>query len=156
MSKFANDTKLGVNAADPSAVAGQCADLLLRISDWSTIWLMPFNTDFDVMCCMWVKRTPKKITSSYGPQSFQPLRRRIWGSLSPRILSSCSSISPQKRGLRRSLDMSRGSSSIGLRPLSNSGAPLCRPTLNGWKEYNTKESYKPWVSSPLCSGDFWG
>ena len=44
ISKFADDTKLGINAADPAAVEGLRADLL-RIGRWSAEWLMPFNTD---------------------------------------------------------------------------------------------------------------
>ena len=43
-SKFADDTKLGINAADLAAVEGLHADLL-RIGRWSADWLMPFNTD---------------------------------------------------------------------------------------------------------------
>lgn len=44
VSKFADDTKLGINAAESTALAGLHADLL-RIGEWSTRWLMPFNTD---------------------------------------------------------------------------------------------------------------
>ena len=43
ISKFADDTKLGVNAADPNAVAELRSDLV-RIGEWSERWLMPFNT----------------------------------------------------------------------------------------------------------------
>ena len=44
VSKFADDTKLGVNAADPALVAELQRDLS-RIGDWSERWLMPFNSD---------------------------------------------------------------------------------------------------------------
>jgi len=44
VSKFADDTKLGINAADPSMIAGLQRDLD-RIGDWSERWLMPFNSD---------------------------------------------------------------------------------------------------------------
>ena len=43
MSKFADDTKLGVNAADPLEVEGLRRDLE-RIGEWSERWQMPFNT----------------------------------------------------------------------------------------------------------------
>lgn len=44
VSKFADDTKLGVNAADPALVVSLQRDLVL-VGDWSDKWLMPFNTD---------------------------------------------------------------------------------------------------------------
>lgn len=43
MSKFADDTKLGINAADPEAVTELRRDLA-RIGEWSERWQMPFNT----------------------------------------------------------------------------------------------------------------
>ena len=43
ISKFADDTKLGVNAADPNAVEELRGDLA-RIGEWSERWQMPFNT----------------------------------------------------------------------------------------------------------------
>ena len=42
LSKFADDTKLGIDATDPSAVAELRRDLA-RIGDWSVQWQMPFN-----------------------------------------------------------------------------------------------------------------
>jgi hypothetical protein len=44
ISKFADDTKLGANAADPDAVRNLQLDLD-KIGEWSEKWLMPFNTD---------------------------------------------------------------------------------------------------------------
>jgi len=44
LSKFADDTKLGINASDPVAVGHLQRDLL-RIGDWSEKWLMPFNVE---------------------------------------------------------------------------------------------------------------
>lgn len=44
LSKFADDTKLGANAANPTAVAF-LQDDLNRIGEWSEKWQMPFNTD---------------------------------------------------------------------------------------------------------------
>ena len=43
LSKFADDTKLGINTADPNAVEMLRRDLA-RIGDWSERWQMPFNT----------------------------------------------------------------------------------------------------------------
>ena len=43
MSKFADDTKLGANAADPESVETLRRDLA-RIGEWSERWQMPFNT----------------------------------------------------------------------------------------------------------------
>ena len=43
MSKFADDTKLGINAANPTAVTELRRDLA-RIGEWSETWQMPFNT----------------------------------------------------------------------------------------------------------------
>ena len=44
VSKFADDTKLGIDAADPALV--ECLRLdLVRIGEWSEKWQMPFNTD---------------------------------------------------------------------------------------------------------------
>jgi len=42
LSKFADDTKLGINASDPDAVRDLQRDLE-RIGDWSEKWMMPFN-----------------------------------------------------------------------------------------------------------------
>ena len=42
VAKFADDTKLGANAADPEAVRSLQHDLAL-ISEWSATWQMPFN-----------------------------------------------------------------------------------------------------------------
>ena len=42
VAKFADDTKLGINAADQDAVRGLQRDLD-RIGDWSNTWQMPFN-----------------------------------------------------------------------------------------------------------------
>ena len=44
VSKFADDTKLGINAADPAAIAALRRDLVL-VGEWSDKWQMPFNTD---------------------------------------------------------------------------------------------------------------
>jgi hypothetical protein len=44
VSKFADDTKLGVNAAKPEAIQGMQQDLD-KIGEWSEKWQMPFNTD---------------------------------------------------------------------------------------------------------------
>jgi len=44
ISKFADDTKLGANAADPTTVASLQQDLD-RIGEWSEAWQMPFNTE---------------------------------------------------------------------------------------------------------------
>ena len=44
MSKFADDTKLGINAADPEAVRNLQRDLA-AIGEWSNVWQMPFNLD---------------------------------------------------------------------------------------------------------------
>ena len=44
VSKFADDTKLGTNAADPEAVRNLQRDLA-AISEWSNVWQMPFNLD---------------------------------------------------------------------------------------------------------------
>ena len=44
IAKFANDTKLGVNAADPDTVEGLRNDLR-KIGEWSKRWQMPFNLD---------------------------------------------------------------------------------------------------------------
>lgn len=44
IAKFADDTKLGANAADEAAVRNLQHDLA-SISDWSNVWQMPFNTD---------------------------------------------------------------------------------------------------------------
>jgi len=43
ISKFADDTKLGVDAVNPEAVEGLRSDLNL-IGEWSERWQMPFNT----------------------------------------------------------------------------------------------------------------
>ena len=42
VSKFADDTKLGINAADPEAVRNLQRDLA-AIGEWSNVWQMPFN-----------------------------------------------------------------------------------------------------------------
>ena len=44
ISKFADDTKLGANAASPTAVEDLQQDLD-KIGEWSEAWQMPFNTD---------------------------------------------------------------------------------------------------------------
>ena len=44
LSKFADDTKIGINAADPDQVRDLQGDLQ-RIGDWSETWQMPFNVD---------------------------------------------------------------------------------------------------------------
>ena len=44
ISKFADDTKIGINANDDTAVK-QLQDDLNRIGDWSQTWQMPFNLD---------------------------------------------------------------------------------------------------------------
>ena len=44
LSKFADDTKIGINAADPSAVRALQSDLE-RIGRWSEEWQMPFNVE---------------------------------------------------------------------------------------------------------------
>ena len=44
VSKFADDTKLGINAADPLAVESLRRDLS-TIGEWSNVWQMPFNVD---------------------------------------------------------------------------------------------------------------
>ena len=44
LSKFADDTKLGINAADPVAVSELRSDLV-KIGEWSKRWQMPFNTE---------------------------------------------------------------------------------------------------------------
>ena len=44
ISKFADDTKLGINAADPKAILELRRDLQL-IGEWSVKWQMPFNVD---------------------------------------------------------------------------------------------------------------
>ena len=44
ISKFADDTKLGINAADSASIEGLRQDLV-RVGDWSVRWQMPFNTD---------------------------------------------------------------------------------------------------------------
>lgn len=43
LSKFADDTKMGANAANPEAVRNLQQDLS-RLGDWSATWSMPFNT----------------------------------------------------------------------------------------------------------------
>ncbi len=43
ISKFADDTKLGANAADADAIVNLQSDLT-KIGEWSDTWLMPFNT----------------------------------------------------------------------------------------------------------------
>ena len=40
--KFADDTKLGIDAADPEAVV-RLRDDLAKIGEWSEKWQMPFN-----------------------------------------------------------------------------------------------------------------
>ena len=42
VSKFADDTKLGINAANPESVRALQRDLA-AIGKWSTVWQMPFN-----------------------------------------------------------------------------------------------------------------
>ena len=42
--KFADDTKLGINAANPESVRALQRDLA-SIGEWSTVWQMPFNLD---------------------------------------------------------------------------------------------------------------
>ena len=44
VSKFADDTKIGINAADPTAVRDLQSDLE-KIGRWSEEWQMPFNVD---------------------------------------------------------------------------------------------------------------
>lgn len=44
VSKFADDTKIGINAADPSAVRELQGDLA-KIGEWSDKWQMPFNVE---------------------------------------------------------------------------------------------------------------
>lgn len=44
VSKFADDTKLGINAADPNSILELRQDLV-KIGEWSEKWQMPFNTD---------------------------------------------------------------------------------------------------------------
>jgi hypothetical protein len=44
ISKFADDTKLGANATNPTAI-GYLQQDLDRIGEWSEAWQMPFNTD---------------------------------------------------------------------------------------------------------------
>ncbi len=44
ISKFADDTKLGANAANPASIALLQQDLI-KIGEWSDTWQMPFNTD---------------------------------------------------------------------------------------------------------------
>lgn len=44
ISKFADDTKMGINAADPDQVISLQRDLH-KIGEWSQTWQMPFNTD---------------------------------------------------------------------------------------------------------------
>lgn len=44
VSKFADDTKLGINAADPASVEALRRDLV-KIGDWSGRWQMPFNAN---------------------------------------------------------------------------------------------------------------
>ena len=44
MSKFADDSKLGINAADPEAIRNLQRDLA-AIGEWSDVWQMPFNND---------------------------------------------------------------------------------------------------------------
>ena len=44
MSKFAGDTKLGINAANPESVRDLQRDLA-AILEWSTVWQMPFNLE---------------------------------------------------------------------------------------------------------------
>ena len=44
VSKFADDTKLGINAANPESVRALQRDLA-AIGEWSTVWQMPFNLD---------------------------------------------------------------------------------------------------------------
>ena len=42
VSKFADDTKLGINAANPESVRALQRDLA-AIGEWFTVWQMPFN-----------------------------------------------------------------------------------------------------------------
>ena len=42
--KFADDTKLGINAANPESVRALQRDLA-TIGEWSIVWQMPFNLD---------------------------------------------------------------------------------------------------------------
>ena len=44
LAKFADDTKLGINAADESAIQELQADLN-KLGEWSSNWQMPFNVD---------------------------------------------------------------------------------------------------------------
>ena len=44
VSKFADDTKLGINAANPESVRSLQRDLA-AIGEWSTVWQMPFNLE---------------------------------------------------------------------------------------------------------------
>ena len=44
VSKFADDTKLGINAANPESVRALQTDLA-AILEWSTVWQMPFNLE---------------------------------------------------------------------------------------------------------------
>ena len=44
VSKFADDTNLGINAADPEAVRNLQMDLA-AIGEWSNLWQIPFNLD---------------------------------------------------------------------------------------------------------------
>ena len=44
ISKFADDTKIGINANDKSAVK-QLQEDLKEIGEWSEKWQMPFNLD---------------------------------------------------------------------------------------------------------------
>ena len=44
VSKFPDDTKLGINASNPESVRALQRDLA-AIGEWSTVWQMPFNLD---------------------------------------------------------------------------------------------------------------
>ena len=44
VSKFADDTKLGINAANPESVRALQSDLA-AIGDWSMVWQMPLNLE---------------------------------------------------------------------------------------------------------------
>ena len=44
VSKFADDTKLGINAANPESVRA-LQSYHAAIGEWSTVWQMPFNLD---------------------------------------------------------------------------------------------------------------
>ena len=63
VSKFADDTKLGINAADPEAVKNLQRNLA-AIGKWSNVWQMPFNLDKCHVHTRWHRQPRRELFSA--------------------------------------------------------------------------------------------